>query len=635
MQNVVARLCNREMAFCSFRCKLSFIFSDFDGCDFPRLSPADKLDDTAILPASLITGIALHSKTENESISHVSALSVCGLVDSATTQHDVEHAHLSVDKDELSERLLLFSSNRCGCLLRRIPTASVKFSQDDETGLFYHICVFLNKFDVDDARTIAREFNVADAVEIISDSKCPPAFTVVCCPVSLAAASADSTGEIAFNIAHQEVTRILRNSGCSSTQILFTRHDSRKIETCDADPTLLFNSVMHMRVCVPIDHVEDITTRVLEVARALNLDSRGTRHGLVLSVAPLVERVLCKLPEPEHGRLRLHGPSALHGGPAGSPFIYNATISQRFSGGRLGSKKAELCEKRHPVTEAVDDGKTKCSSLGCYLQLGRDDNCVVVAVSCGHDRLEGTSYSVTLEDSRLLKETPGVAVNQVMVSNPASPSLIFGTYAFNHRAVPSSVARTVPALGRTTIPQETIKSIADYSLFDIPPRTITNREPQPHLSCSLEVESMPGGAVCLPPTDDYMGSVEFNGDNDRGSGGGGGRLLDVVGFAERHFMVLHDRLRIQIPAVQVTYIARAVAGMMAPEPGDSGGPVWIRTAGGKVLHSFVSAEVSLVSDPREIFYTLTPAHFVLDSVREWQRLHHPELEESQCFVRFR
>jgi len=149
-----------------------------------------------------------------------------------------------------------------------------------------------------------------------------------------AAAHADATGVVALDIARREIARILLNSGCNSSQLMFTFTDESAsdggitlhsgvsggvgascgptVRTPEEAPTAAAATVTatatarptHMRVCVPEAWLEIIRVRVWIVADAqVLLTLGGRRPGLRVSVAELVETDLIKhLPEPEHGR---------------------------------------------------------------------------------------------------------------------------------------------------------------------------------------------------------------------------------------------------------------------------------------------------------------------------------------------
>jgi len=170
--------------------------------------------------------------------------------------------------------------------------------------------------------------------------------------------------------------------------------------------------------------------------------------------------------------------------------------------------------------------------------------------------------------------------------------------------------------------------IADCSLYRImsapgdAPRSYADVELVPHLECLLPVQ-IRGVTIhfpCLPPSRGpgcYTGQVYFNGDTERGSSSSAVRLLDVVGFAEKHLRV--GKAGTSASAMEVTYLGRCVSGTKAPSPGDSGGNA-TQCYADKLLHSFIAAEVQLDfgTARQEFFYTLTPAGCVLEAVRAWQ-----------------
>ena len=225
-----------------------------------------------------------------------------------------------------------------------------------------------------------------------------------------------------------------------------------------------------------------------------------------------------------------------------------------------------------------------------------------------------------------------------MISNPgqsrSEPAQACGSFVSNVRAMPGSA----PGAPQPDLRYSDVAScIADCSLYRIisesgdAPRSDADVELVPHLECLLPVQvpGMPGvgelfRAVtrisCLPPSRGpgcYTGRVFFNGDTERGSSSSAVRLLDVVGFAEKHLRV--HTAGAFASAVEVTYLGRCVSGTMAPAPGDSGGNA-TQCSADNLLHSFIAAEVLLDRGTarQEFLYTLTPAGCVLETVRAWQ-----------------
>ena len=560
---------------------------------------------------------------------------------------------------QLSDRLTSFSSHACGGLCERIWTATASLSCDPVTGLAVGVVVAVNEADADDARTIAREFGVSDALSLTSDNAIAPASSIECSPLAIAAALADPSGAIALDVARREISRVLLNSGCNTSQLMFTF----KTESSPSEEVALQGGVLdgaveagcppatapavadtiptHMRVCVPETLFERIRAKVQAIADALGLDAQGCRPGLRISVAELNETDLIKhLPDPEHGGIRIHGPASLHSAAAEHPVDAKAFALQTFRHGREKSCLTGVVhESSHYPYMPIPDTESRCSSHGCFVQIGEGAAAEIAAGGCGHDLCMDSIDVVTLEDSQLpiaagtLAGGGALLLAPLFISNPGLSSTLpaqpRGDFVSSVRAMPSASS---DASEPTHLLCMVKNNVVDFSLHrivsakDDAPRSYADVVPQPHLSCSEEVRGMAAQVPCLPPFQGpgphYSGKVYMNGDNERGGGSGACRLLDVVGFSEKNMRVpIPGRLYGTMPAVEITYIARPYGGTAPPAKGDSGGPVTqpggASDAEPALLHSFVCAQVRL--DPgkahSELLYTLTPAHLVLEAVR--------------------
>lgn len=398
-----------------------------------------------------------------------------------------------------------------------------------------------------------------------------------------------------------------------------------------------------MRVSVPQPWLAGIQLRVQVVANALGLDMQGCRPGLRITVAQLEETDLVKhLPDPEHGRVRIHGPASLHGAAAEHPSGADAFVLQTFR--RDKSRLVGVVrEVSHASSTPIPEGESRSSSQSCYVQIGEGEHSLVAAGGCGHDLREDRIDIITLENSLLPIAVGGAGgdaliLKPLFISNPglsstlpAQPCGLFVSSACAMPAAPLAVAETRKPQDLSTLR----RSVVDFSLYriisakDEAPRSYTDVVSQPHLSCSVMVSDVAIPVPCLPPFQGpgphYSGIVFFNGDNERGGGSGSSRLLqvEIVGFSEKLMRVpIPGRLHGTMPAVEVTYLGRPYGKTLPPAKGDSGGPVTQPGSASEpaLLHSFVCAEVRL--DPgkphTELLYTLTPAHFVLEAVRARQ-----------------
>ena len=400
-------------------------------------------------------------------------------------------------------------------------------------------------------------------------------------------------------------------------------------DAADGGGGLLASSAVHMRVCVPAHLWPSMCRRVRVLADLLGLDAHGVRAGLQISVSVLQETRLAKgIPEPDRGRLRFCAPTTLRGPTAEHPSDSKAFLSATF--------KSQQCLQKGVLHEAphadfpIPPGDSRCTSLGGYVQIGVGGSSEVFAVSSAHDTRMDSIGLVTLECTSVpVAEgaSGGLSLRPVMISNPgqsrSEPAQACGNFVSNVRAMPGSA----PGAPQPDLSISDVAScIADCSLYRImsapgdAPRSDADVELVPHLECLLPVQDVIRRIPCLPPSRGpgcYTGQVYFNGDTDRGPSSSAVRLLDVVGFAEKHLRVW--RAGTLTSAVEVTYLGRCVSGTKAPAPGDSGGNA-TQCFADKLLHSFVAAEVQLDRGTarQELLYTLTPAGCVLETVRAWQ-----------------
>ena len=523
-----------------------------------------------------------------------------------------------------SDRLHAFAAYDHGGLCERVPTANIKLINDEHSGRCISAIVTISRDDFDDTRVVVGEFDLDGYVVIVSDTSIAPAMTIICNPEAVAAAHADDSGQVALAVAHSEVTRVILNSGSNVTQLVFIPAETEPLEPF----------AVHFRVCVPRAVLTRIGARVRIIMDALGLDPRGRRSGLHISVSELLETDLVKrIPDPEHGRLGFPHPTTLCGPTADHPRDSKAFVTAISRAGSQYLQTGLLREASHAALTPIPAGESRCCSLGCFVQIGTGAGSEVFAGSCGHDLREDHIVGpVTLEDGSLSEAEGGicgVSVVPVMIMNPGQggspPEQECGRFVSSVRAMPGTG-------GAEQLPLrfcDVLKCIVDFSLFRIigdAPRSDADVFLQPHLACSLpvrDITDMAQPVPCLPPSSGpgrYTGRVFFHGDKERGSAQ---RLLDVIGFAEKHMRVhTAGRPGSSSTAVEVTYVARSVGGTAKPIRGDSGGPVTQPQTDDSpnLLHSFICAEVQLdpLSLSRELLYTLTPACLVLEAVRARQ-----------------
>ena len=624
-------------------------------------------------PASFQTGI-----------SHIAVAAASAAAAAAAASEAVD------DCERLCIRLDAFAAYRYGGLCERVPTADVRFVHDYTLGVRTSVVAAIATVhgdDAEDALTIAQEFDVTRAVQIVINSAIAPAISIACNIDGLASARADPTGAIALAIGKREMTRIILNSGCDSTQLAFTlitsgpllgpccwcmqagrvSDDSEGVNcgtvsaiaksrgssaapasqsgcgttgsatmiapaavgnAADGGGGLFASSAVHMRVCVPEHLMPSMCRRVRVLADLLGLDAHGIRSGLQISVSVLQETRLAKsIPELDRGR-RFCSPTILRVPTADHPSDGKAFVSDTFKSQQF-IHEGVLHEAPH-ADFPIPLGDSQCTSLRGYVQIGVGGGSEVFALSSAHDTRMDSIGPVTLECASVpVAEgaSGGLSLRPIMISNPwqnrSEPAQVCGTFVSNVRSMPGSA----PDAPQPDLSISDVAScIADCSLYRIisepgdAPRSDADVELVPHLECLLHVQDVIRRIPCLPPSrgpGSYTGQVYFNGDVERGSSSSAVRLLDVVGFAEKHLRV--RRAGALTSAVEVTYLGRCVWGTEAPALGDSGGKA-TQCCADKLLHSFISAEVQLDRGTarQELFYTLTPAGCVLETVRAWQ-----------------
>lgn len=287
---------------------------------------------------------------------------------------------------------------------------------------------------------------------------------------------------------------------------------------------------------------------------------------------------------------------------------------------------ARQCHCGRPFVDGVRAGENGAMaiSLSAYIQHGGK----VYAISTGHGLppspgdIHANSRKVELRSHAAGGDvaTPLRAVHCIDPGQHQLNSFIPFQGSKCTDAMPCAIASLPPKYTHTAS-----SMIADVSIFEL---LLPDADPDRAAKRALDLQGMTQmsllarkarvghrlAVVGLPFWGEFKGDVLFYGKTSPTVI----RSLYVCGYSVKCYRVRRGLETVQVSLVN--YVARSdheTGCPLAPQNGDSGGAVMQQSGDDRRLHSFVRARAHAGDGAdRETYYTLTPAHFALQQVKE-------------------
>jgi hypothetical protein len=516
-----------------------------------------------------------------------------------------------------------------GGLQSVVPTAavSVAYASADE----FTATVRVNPEDFGDAERLAVRLGVRGFV-LLADARVHPATFLT--PEFVASAlrdlrASEPSAAFAYSLASKELHRC--------------------VEGVTVEYWGGADGLVKLRARVPeedhaeLERAQAVVHRILTALRPVDLVGRGAA-AIIVEAVPGSEIGLA-LPSIRSGcRVRFEPRPPAVDIAAGYPLVSNVTgsldhallhdfIDDEAPAAALPAPAADPAAARRPPAacicndapadgRVVQAGENGAMSLGAYVMHG--ENLYAICSGHGLPSPDAIHANVTLRwwpiaGAKL--ETPLSAMHCI---NPSAQLDYLDSFEGVVCVDARPFAYNAP-LQDDYLRHTRLNMIADISIFKLLPdaehlaeRVAEMRRMAPMPVLTRSVRNAYGWTgVGLPFWGHFQGDVHFFSKTVTVPGVPGRRGLRVCGFSQKQIRVQNG------PNTEVVLLVNYVAQSdhlegckLAPQNGDSGGPVLQQFDGSERLHSFVRARAHAgIGADRQTYYTLTPAHFALQQVK--------------------